>query len=78
MNLGAIAVAGYDTMNTTLGFCLHTLAKYPEEQEKLFNEIEEHFPTGSNVELNTENIKELKYMHHFIDEVLRLNVVGSM
>jgi cytochrome P450 len=33
-------MAGYDTTSTTLEFIIYNLAKYPETQEILFNEIE--------------------------------------
>ena len=44
---GQVAVfiaAGYETTATTLAYMSYYLALYPEVQEKLREEIDEHFP----------------------------------
>ena len=38
--------AGYETTSTALGYAAWLLAKYPEAQEKIRNEIEETFPNN--------------------------------
>jgi cytochrome P450 len=76
MNLGLFTIVGSDTLSTTLSLCFHALAKYPEEQIKLVNEINQQFPLDAKNEPNTDNVKELKCMVRFIDEVLRLNPIA--
>ena len=39
MNLILFMMAGYETTSTTLAYCMHVLAKYPHEQQKLVDEI---------------------------------------
>ncbi len=39
MNLTMFMLAGYETTSTTLTYSSFVLAKYPKEQEKLFDEI---------------------------------------
>ena len=35
--------AGYETTSTALGFLAHELSRHPDIQEKLQQEIDEHF-----------------------------------
>lgn len=50
---------------------LYYLAKYPECQEKVQQEVDEIF--GNNVTLqNSDQLKELTYLDQFICETLRL------
>ena len=64
-------LAGYETTSTALSYCSFVLATNQEEQQKVRDEIDQHFsdPTGS--EPNTENVKNLSYLDNFIKEVLR-------
>ena len=41
-------IKGYETTSTTLSYCTYVLAKHPEEQQKLLDEINSHF--GQNEE----------------------------
>lgn len=74
-NLILFMLAGYDTTSTTLGFASYVLATYPQEQEKLYDEISSTFGSGTNV--NTDNVQDLKYLDMFIKEVLRIYPVGN-
>lgn len=50
MNLSTFILAGYDTVATTLSYCLYTISQLPKEREKLLREIEEYYPNDSNVD----------------------------
>ncbi|CAG2166571.1 unnamed protein product [Oppiella nova] len=65
-------VAGYETSATTLSMCLYTIAKHPEVQQKLYEEINKfHEHQKSNAD-PYEAFHALKYMDAVIDETLRL------
>ncbi|XP_046359251.2 cytochrome P450 3A29-like [Haliotis rufescens] len=61
--------AGYETTGTTLTFIAYNLARYPDVQEKAYNEIKEIL---GNEEPNYDNIGKLKYLDNIITETLRL------
>ena len=42
-------LAGFETTSTTLGIMSHHLAMNPEIQEKLRQEVDEHFPDANEV-----------------------------
>jgi cytochrome P450 len=43
-------LAGYETTSTTLTYVCHTLTKYPEEQEKIYDEICNYFNNDDEAE----------------------------
>ncbi|XP_045507718.1 cytochrome P450 6k1-like [Colias croceus] len=60
-----------ETSSTTLSYCLHELAYHPEEQEKLFKEIDEaHKTTGKDI-LEYDELMQLKYLSSCLHETLR-------
>ncbi|XP_064612066.1 cytochrome P450 3A24-like [Liolophura sinensis] len=63
--------AGYDTTATTLTHALYHLALNPDVQDKLIDEIDEHFPPGKLPAYET--VGELQYLDMVIMEVLRIN-----
>jgi cytochrome P450 family 6 len=63
---------GFETTSTATSFCLYELAKNPEIQRKLQNEIDEVLLTDNKVhEFNYEKIKSMKYLAACVDEALR-------
>lgn len=36
-------LAGYETTSTALQYCAYVLTRYPEEQQKLYEEISHYF-----------------------------------
>ncbi|CAN8019058.1 unnamed protein product [Ixodes persulcatus] len=63
-------IAGFDTTASSLAFIMHVLAKYPEEQERVFNEISKAFPDGA--ELTYDGVQHLKRLDMVVCETLRL------
>ena len=51
MNMILFMLAGYETTSSTLTYCTYVLAKHPEEQQKLFDEINFAFSTETKVNL---------------------------
>lgn len=77
-NLVSFMLAGYETTSTCLTYCSHILATNQEEQRKLMDEIDQHFPLDSpNITPNTDNVKELVYLEYFIKEVLRMYPIAG-
>ncbi|CAH0722424.1 unnamed protein product, partial [Brenthis ino] len=60
-----------ETSSTTLSYCLHELAYHPEEQEKLYNEINEAVKRAGRDVLDYNELLELKYLTACIHETLR-------
>jgi len=68
-NLITFFVAGHETTSASLLFCLYFLAKYPEIQAKLREEIIKVLP---NNEINFDAVKDINYLTNFIHETLRI------
>jgi cytochrome P450 len=51
MNLSLFMLAGYETTSTTLSYCTYILAKYPDEQQKLYDEISSYYIDDANVRI---------------------------
>jgi cytochrome P450 family 9 len=61
-------IAGYETTATLLSYLLHSLAIYPECQQKLYNEI-----ISFDEKLDYDTISRMPYLDACISESLRLN-----
>nr|AAT72405.1 cytochrome P450 [Culex pipiens pallens] len=63
-------IAAYETSSTTISFCLFELARNPEIQKKVQQEIDQVL-ASHNGEITYDNINEMKYLENCIDETLR-------
>ena len=61
--------AGFDTTSVSLGYITYCLAKYPDEQNKIVQEIESVIGTQN---LTYDNINDIPYLDAFINESLRM------
>ncbi|KAL0483493.1 cytochrome P450 [Acrasis kona] len=64
-------IAGHDTTSNSLTYAMYSMCKYPDTQEKLYNEIIEKI--GANKVPTVEQIHQLEYLNMFLKENLRLN-----
>nr|ATW72297.1 cytochrome p450 CYP3044B5 [Brachionus calyciflorus] len=63
--------AGYETSSTTLNLIAYHLAKYPEIQNRLIEEIDTVL-AHHNGEVSYDSVSEMKYLSMVIDETLRI------
>nr|CBB07053.1 CYP6AE30 protein [Cnaphalocrocis medinalis] len=70
-------LAGYETSATTSNFTLYELAKHPEVQRKVQEEIDAYLQKTGN-QLNYDVVTELPYTYACIEETMRLFPVLGM
>ncbi|KAM3959526.1 LOW QUALITY PROTEIN: uncharacterized protein ACR2FA_006459 [Aphomia sociella] len=63
--------AGYETSSTTLQYLFYELAKHPEEQNRLIEEVDEYLKRHDN-KLVYECVTEMPYAEACINEAMRL------
>ena len=68
-DMNTFFIAGHETTAGALTSCLHLLAKNPEAQDKLREEI---FAVCGNGDPTQEDIKKIDYLNYCIKETLRL------
>lgn len=74
-----LLVAGYDTTGTTLAWACYELAKNPEIQEKLRQEVEDILDGDPERKLTYDDIQSMTYLDQVINETLRFhNPVGAL
>lgn len=59
-------MAGFETSSTTLSFCLYELAKNPEIQKKVHQEIDQ-IKEKHNGQLSYDAVNDMKYLEWCID-----------
>jgi cytochrome P450 len=71
-NCYVFLLAGYETTSTALGYTAWLLAKHPEVQKKLQDEIDKHFPTARDMDNVTYDLlQKLEYLDAVYHESLR-------
>jgi cytochrome P450 len=68
-----ILIAGYDTTGTTLAFAAYQLAKHPEIQERLREEVEEVCGEDMNEDISYDDLHKMTYLDQIISETLRVH-----
>ncbi|CAJ0560416.1 unnamed protein product, partial [Mesorhabditis spiculigera] len=74
MNCFLFLAAGFDTTSNSLSYCSWYLAKNPEVQRNLQDEIEQICGTE---DITYDNLNELKYLDMVVKEALRLHPLGA-
>ena len=75
VQLDTFIVAGLDTLSTGLVYLLYHLAKYPDYQQQIYEEIQQVFGDDIKCELKIEEVKKLVFLDAFINESLRIKPV---
>ena len=63
---------GHDTTTSGISFAFYNIAKYPEVQQKVFDEIVSVFGNDIKKEATISDLNDLKYLDLVIKETLRL------
>lgn len=64
-------LAGHETTSTWVYWAIYALAKHPDVQERLYEDIIKHAPSPvAEIELN--HVEKMEYLKMFLQEVLRL------
>mmetsp|Transcript_27101 Transcript_27101/g.46068 ORF Transcript_27101/g.46068 Transcript_27101/m.46068 type:complete len:518 (+) Transcript_27101:67-1620(+) len=69
-------VAGHETTSTLCYWAFYALAKYPDVQEKVLQDIEKHAVSDEQIDL--EAVEKMEYFLAFINECLRLTSPAGM
>lgn len=64
-------IAGFETSSSTMSFCLFELARNPQIQRKVQEEIDRVLKTGGTDEITYDLMGDLKYLECCVDETLR-------
>ncbi|KAK1225550.1 hypothetical protein PQX77_011490 [Marasmius sp. AFHP31] len=76
--MATIIFAGHETSASSLTWILYELAKHPQYQERLYQEIKDlREQTGNEQELSSRDVEGLTYLNAVIKESLRLHPIVS-
>jgi cytochrome P450 len=64
-------VAGHETTSTWCYWALYALAKYPDVQQRVYDDIVKHAP-DSLAPIDLESVEKMSYFAAFLSEVLRM------
>ncbi|KAM8714777.1 hypothetical protein ACLKA7_001181 [Drosophila subpalustris] len=67
-----LLLAGFDTSSSTITFALYELAKHPEIQQRLRQELKSALEGSDDGQLDYDTLSGLPYLRQVVDEVLRL------
>lgn len=69
-SVDGLIFAGHDSTSSAISFCLYNIAKYPEVQRKILEEVRSVIQPGEKITSN--QLNDLKYLDLVIKESLRL------
>ena len=64
-------LAGHETTSTWCHWALYALSKWPDVQEKLYQEVTKVAPTSTD-RITIEDVEKMDYLNAFLNETLRL------
>jgi cytochrome P450 family 4 len=70
--INTVILGAHDTLKSGIPFALYCLAKYPEIQQKVYDEVSQIFDKDSKLEIEEEDLDKMIYTQLFIKEVMRL------
>lgn len=70
-------VEGFETSSSVLAFAIYEMARNPDIQERLYEEINEVLAHHNNV-FTFEALQEMEYLECCIHETMRMNVVAPL
>lgn len=70
-------VEGYETSSSVLAFAIYELARNPDIQERLYEEITDILAKYDG-EFTFEALQEMEYLDNVIQETMRLDVVAPL
>ncbi|XP_075168655.1 cytochrome P450 49a1 [Haematobia irritans] len=65
-------LVGVDTTSVAVSSTIYQLAKNPEKQQKLFEELQRLFPTPHEAEINQNVLEQIPYLRACVKETLRM------
>ena len=66
-------IQGHDTTTSGISFAFYNIAKHPEVQQKVFDEIVSVFGNDLKKQATISDLNDLKYLDLVIKETLRLH-----
>lgn len=70
-------VEGYETSSSVLGFAIYEMARNPDIQDRLYEEITDVLAKYDG-KFTFEALQEMEYLDNVIQETMRLNVVAPL
>lgn len=68
---------GYETSSTTLAFAIYEMARNPDIQERLYEEITDVLSKYNN-EFTFDALQEMEYLDKVLQETLRMNPAAPL
>jgi len=65
-------LAGHETTSTWCYWAIFALCKFPDIQEKVFQDVYKHSPKGKTSDITMQSIEKMSYFNAFMKEVLRM------
>jgi cytochrome P450 len=70
--LKTFLLAGHETTSTWCYWALYAMAKHPDVQDKLFEDVTKNLQDPDSATVSLEEVEKMEYLSGFLNEVLRL------